>query len=180
MWYHYILLDFEGRHATPVNGGLFHTQPQIGEKDPDLYMRSLLLSTGLPLPAARKRGICPLPGVSSSSLKQTIRTSLNDNSLNDRFYLPQPLQAQLLPGEQRLQGGEQFIAKVKAQLPRYQEYTDVHRILLFYSGFAYLYFCLRKFERLEYLQPDHPPQVLLTCAMTCRSTPACSTHLPLI
>ena len=152
MWYHYILLDFEGaaRYARQW-AGLFHTQPQIREKDPDLYMRSLYyLLVFLYLLREKEEFAHYLEEF--QQFEADNQDLLNDNSRMIAFTYLNLSRLNYYLVSKDFQGGEQFIAKVKAQLPRYQEYTDVHRILLFYFKFAYLYFCLRKFEKaLEYL-----------------------------
>ena len=152
MWYHYILLDFEGaaRHARQWVG-LFHTQSLIKEKDPDLYMRSLYyLLVFLYLLQKKKEFAYYLEEFQQFEAEN--RDLFNDNSLMIAFTYLRLSQLNYALVSKDFKGGVQLIDKIKAELPQYLDYTDVHRTLLFYFKFAYLHFCLRQFEKaLEYL-----------------------------
>lgn len=152
MWYHYILLDFEGaaRYARQWVS-LFHAQDQVREKDPDLYMRSLYYLLVF-LYLIREKGEFARYLQEFQQFEKEYRDLFNDNSRMIAFtYLNlSRLNGHLLGKD--FPGGARLIHEVEAELPRYIDYTDVHRILLFYFKFAYLYFCLREFGKaLEYL-----------------------------
>lgn len=152
MWYHYILLDFEGaaRYARQWVG-LFHTQSLIKEKDPDLYMRSLYYLLVF-LYLLREKEEFGYYLEEFRQFEAENRDVFNDNSRMIAFTYLRLSQLNFALVSKDFKGGVQLIHEIKAELPQYLNYTDVHRTLLFYFKFAYLFFCLRQFEKaLEYL-----------------------------
>ena len=152
MWYHYILLDFEGaaRYARQWVA-LFHAQEQIREKDPDLYMRSLYyLLVFLYLLKEKEEFAGYLEEF--QRFESENRDLFNDNSRMIAFTYLRLSQLNYHLVSKDFKGGVKRIGEIEDELPLYTDYTDVHRILLFYFKFAYLHFCLREFEKaLEYL-----------------------------
>lgn len=152
MWYRYILLDFEGaaRHARQWVG-LFHQNPQMKEKDPDLYMRSLYyLMVYLYLLRNKEEFAVCLKEFQQFEAEN--RELFNDNSRMIAFTYLNLCQLNYSLASDDFQGGIRLIPRIEAELPLYAGHTDVHRILLFYFKFAYLYFSVGRFEKaLDYL-----------------------------
>jgi len=152
LWYHYILLDFEGALQYANSWAqLFRENEQMAEMDPILYMRAqyykLVLHYLLREPDAFGRQLEVF-----ERFYQRIRPQLNENgALIAMVYLNLSyLNHAFLTG--RYQDGTRLIPRIKSELQRLGANTDVHRILLFYFKFAYLHFCLQAYDdALEYL-----------------------------
>ncbi|TXB66530.1 hypothetical protein [Phaeodactylibacter luteus] len=152
MWYHYILLDFEGaaRHANRWIE-LFQENEQMCEKDPTLYMRAMYYLMVQYYLTQRTEDF-------SRQLKafetfyRHILPQLNDNGkLTATIYLNLS-QLNHIFLTQDYERGVSLIPGIKKELMAMGANTDVHRILLFYFKFAYLYFCRREYEKaLDYL-----------------------------
>lgn len=152
MWYHYILLDFDGaaRYARQWVG-LFHAQGQMKEKDPDLYMRSLYYLLAFLYLLRQKDEFARYLEEFQEFVTEN-DSQFNDNSCMIAFTYLNLSRLNYYLVNRDFRGGVQAIEQIRAELPKYQEYTDMHRILLFYFKFAYLYFSLRQYEKaLEYL-----------------------------
>lgn len=152
MWYHYILLDFQACRQSAENWvNLFEESPMMREKDPDLYMRSLyyLLVTLYFLRDSKAFGryLREFEAFFASHSEQ-----LNANSRTIAFvYLNlSKLNACLLLADYKK--GALLIAGIRQALPQHQNYLDIHRSLLFYYKFAYLYFASGQYDQaLDYL-----------------------------
>lgn len=147
MWYAYILLDFPAcrEHALQwVN--LFAEYPQMKEKDPDLYMRALYYTlVFLYFMRDHDRYVRYLREF--EAFEASIHEQLNTNSSMIAFvylYLSK-LNHYLLTGD--YEGGVTLIKEILNAIPQYEKYTDIHRVLLFYYKFAYLYFGLSQFSK---------------------------------
>lgn len=152
MWYHYILLDMEAcRKSAEAWVLLFEESPMMREKDPDLYMRSLyyLLVT---LYFLRDRKAFQRYLGDFEAFFDSHNEQLNANSRTIAFvYLNlSRLNACLLSNDYRQ--GVQLITDIEAALPQYENYLDIHRKLLFFYKFAYLYFGFGQYDKaLDYL-----------------------------
>ncbi|MBK8703894.1 MAG: hypothetical protein IPN33_09890 [Saprospiraceae bacterium] len=152
MWYHYILLDFQAcRQSAEAWVSLFDESPMMREKDPDLYMRSLyyLLVT---LYFLRDQHVFGLYLQDFESFFASHSEQLNANSRTIAFvYLNlSKLNANLLSGDYT--SGVQQIAGILEALPQYENNLDIHRSLLFFYKFAYLYFGSGQYDKaLDYL-----------------------------
>ncbi len=152
MWYAYILLDFAAcREHAQAWVNLFVQFPQMKEKDPDLYMRGLYyLLVFLYFSRDLETYIKYLQEF--ESFVTEIHERLNTNSETIAFvYLSlSRLNLYLMSGDYT--SGENVIQETLRAIPKYKQYSDIHRILLFYYKFAYFYFASGKFDKaLEYL-----------------------------
>ncbi len=152
LWYHYVLLDFQScRHYTSLWVELFETYPQMKDKDPDLYMRGLyyLLMSAYFLGDAVtfERNLRAF-----EVFAQTNKDSFNTNSGMIAFvYLHlSKLNFFFLSG--RFEEGLALVPNILEDIRQYEGLSDIHRVLLLYYKFAYLYFSCGNFEKaLEYL-----------------------------
>lgn len=152
MWYAYIQLDFAAcRESALAWADLFGQYPQMKEKDPDLYMRGLYYVLVF-LYFTRDLELYVKYLQEFEKFEASIHDQLNTNSQTIAFvylYLSK-LNHYLMTGD--YEGGEAVIKEVLKEIPKYKQYSDVHRILLFYYKFAYFYFGSGKFDKaLEYL-----------------------------
>jgi hypothetical protein len=152
MWYAYILLDFPAcREAALQWVNLFAEYPQMRKKDADLYMRSLYYTlVFLYFMRDHDRYLHYLQEF--ETFETSIDEQLNTNSSMIAFvYLSlSRLNYYMLTGD--YEGGIALIQNILADIPQYEKYTDVHRILLFYYKFSYLYFgCGQYSKALDYL-----------------------------
>ncbi len=152
MWYNYILIDFPACREYALQWvNLFAEYPQMKEKDPDLYMRALYYTlVFLYFTREHDRYVHYLREF--EAFEATIHESLNTNSGTIAFvylYLSK-LNYYLLTGD--YDGGIALVKEILDTIPQYEKYTDVHRVLLFYYKFAYLYFGCGQFGKaLDYL-----------------------------
>lgn len=140
VWYYYILLDFEncGQHAMEwVN--LFVKNPNMIDKDPDLYMRGLhyvltslfnlkdydrfttYLDTFEHFMAAQEKKL--------SKISQTIAFLYLYMARINKHYL-----------EGTFKEGLALVPTIKKKIKRHEQTLDVHRVMVFYFKMAYLYF----------------------------------------
>lgn len=152
MWYYYILLDFEGCCTYSMKWiELFEESPQMKEKDPDLYMRGLYYLLVF-LYFTKKTDLYNRYLKTFEAFEDSIRNKLNTNSQTIAFvYLSlSRLNFFLLTGDYK--GGIAYSKEIQRPMPKYKKYSDIHRVLLFYYKFAYLYFGCGQFDKaLEYL-----------------------------
>ncbi|MCB0570792.1 MAG: hypothetical protein KDC66_13545 [Phaeodactylibacter sp.] len=152
MWYHYIRLEFEeaaGQARLWVQ--LFQTDEQMKQMDPDLYMRALYYLLVL-LYLMRSKTEFEAYLRQFESFEQAFCEQMNDNSRMIAFvYLNlSRLNHSLLRRDPK--SGILLAGSIGKELPLHEAYMDVHRSLLFYFKFAYLYFCDGRYEKaLEYL-----------------------------
>jgi hypothetical protein len=147
MWHSYILLDFPGSFSYAAKWvSLFEEYPQMKEKDPGLYMRSLyyiLVFCYLIKDAKALRQYLEAFEAFEAQhweiLDDNARmigfTYLNLSRLNYHFITRQ------------YKAGLSLILEVEKELPRLEATMDLHRILLFQFKFAYLYFCSSQHEK---------------------------------
>lgn len=151
-WHRYILLDFEGALDYAREWvALFHANEQMMQKDPVLYMRGqyylLVLMYLLRNTAAYGKELRRF-----EDFVEKIRERLNENGeLIAIVYLNlSRLNYAFISGQ--YQQGVALIPEINAELKRLSADTDVHRVLLFYFKFAYLYFRMGQHEQaLDYL-----------------------------
>ncbi len=152
MWYHYIRLDFPACRGEAQRWvKLFEDNPQIQEKDPDLYMRGLyyllIFSFFLEEAAHFDQYLQQF-----ETFVQKCEEGFNANSQMIAFvYLNlSRLNQQFLKG--RYQQGLYLVPEIQEGINAFEEHTDAHRILLFYYKIAYLHFGCGHFENaLDYL-----------------------------
>ncbi|MCB0554976.1 MAG: hypothetical protein KDD02_15605 [Phaeodactylibacter sp.] len=152
MWYHYIRLDFElAAEQARQWVELFHTDEQMKQMDPDLYMRALYyLLVLLYLMRSREEFAAYLHAF--EAFEREFSEQMNDNSRMIVFvYLNlSRLNYSLL--ERDFKGGILLAKRIEQELPEHEAYMDAHRSLLFYFKFAYLFFSDGQCEKaLEYL-----------------------------
>lgn len=152
MWYRYILLDFEGAAGYARQWvGLFHQNPQMKEKDPGLYMRSLYYLM-VYLYLLRQKEPFAQYLREFQQFEASMGESFNSNSRMIAFTYLNLCRLNFSLVAKDFQGGIRLIRKIEEGMEAYINYTDVHRILLFYFKFAYLYFSAGQYEKaLEYL-----------------------------
>lgn len=147
MWHHYTLIDFPACRENALEWvNLFAEYPQMKEKDPDLYMRALYYTlVFLYFTRDHDRYVHYLREFEAFEL--SVREQLNTNSSMIAFvYLYfSKLNHYLLTGDH--EGGIALIEEILEAIPQYEKYTDIHRILLFYYKFAYLYFGCGQFDK---------------------------------
>ena len=151
-WHRYILLDFTAALDYARQWvALFHANEQMKEKDPVLYMRGqyyqLVVLYLLRDTAAYSEELRRFKGFVDG-----IRGDLNENGeLIAIVYLNlSRLNYAFISGQ--YEEGVGLIPEIGAELKRLSADTDVHRILLFYFKFAYLYFSMGRHEQaLDYL-----------------------------
>lgn len=152
MWRQYILLDFAGAAGYARQwAALFQDDEAMKEKDPDLYMRALYYLLVLLYLLRYREEFAQYLEV-FERFEQDYRSILNDNSRMIAFvYLNlSRLNYSLLAHD--FKNGIRLAGKIEQELHDYAAYMDVHRSLLFYFKFAYLYFSERQYEKaLEYL-----------------------------
>lgn len=147
MWYSYILIDFPACRENALQWvNLFAEYPQMKEKDPDLYMRALYYTlVFLYFTRDHEHYVHYLREF--EAFESSIQEQLNTNSSMIAFvylYLSK-LNYYLLTGD--YEGGIALIKEILKAIPIYEKYTDVHRVLLFYYKFAYLYFGVSQFSK---------------------------------
>lgn len=140
VWYYYILLDFQSccKHAIDWVQ-FFETNPNMIEKDPDLYMRGLhYVLTSLFNLKDDDRFIEYLQvfetfmkknGKGLSEISQTIAFLYLDTARINKHYL-----------EGSFEEGLELIPGIKKKIRRYKQTLDVHRVMVFYFKMGYLYF----------------------------------------
>lgn len=147
MWYHYILIDFPACREYSLQWvNLFAEYPQMKEKDPDLYMRALYYALVF-LYFTRDHDLYVHYLREFEAFKVSVEEQLNTNSSMIVFvylYLSK-LNYYLLTGD--YEGGIALVKEILEAIPQYEKYTDIHRILLFYYKFSYLYFGCGQFSK---------------------------------
>ncbi len=140
VWYNYILLDFKncGKHAMDWVS-LFEKNPNMIEKDPDLYMRGLhyVLTSLFNLKdydrfiiyLQRFEDFMKKEGKGLSEISQTIAFLYLYTARINKHYL-----------EGTFKEGLKMVPAIKKNIKRYEKTIDVHRVLVFYFKIAYLYF----------------------------------------
>lgn len=152
MWQAYILLDFTACRDYAVQwANLFEEYPQMKEKDPDLYMRGMYYLLVFLYFAWDREQYAKYLHI-FEAFEASVREQLNTNSQMIAFvylYLSK-LNLHMMSGD--YDKGIKLIPEIEAAIETYKSYTDIHRILLFYFKFAYLYFAKSKYNKaLEYL-----------------------------
>ena len=152
MWYNYILLNFEKccEYCRQwVN--LFQVSPQMKEKDPDLYMRGIYyLLTFLFFTKNKEEFDRYLENFEAFQELDKLQLNANSHSIAFIYYNLSRINGKIL--KQDYLGGIAMIPDIVKGLEAHKNYTDVHRVLLFYYKIAYLYFCSGQFEQaLDYL-----------------------------
>jgi len=152
MWYHYILLDFEQacRYAQKWVA-LFEQDEQMKDKDPGLYMRALYYLLVLQFLLRKQESFAKYLQQFEAFVK-TFGESLDDSARMICFTYLNLSRLNYLYITEDYTNGLSLIREIKAELPRLEDTMDLHRILLFYFKFAYLYFSSGEYEKaLEYL-----------------------------
>jgi len=121
------------------------------EKDPDLYMRGMYYLLVFLYFAWDREQYAKYLHI-FEAFEASVREQLNTNSQMIAFvylYLSK-LNLHMMSGE--YDKGIKLIPEIETAIETYKSYTDIHRILLFYFKFAYLYFAKSKYNKaLEYL-----------------------------
>ena len=152
MWYNYILLDFQ-RSAKSARQmvNLFYIDPQMREKDPDLYFRALYyLLTFL---FVNKKVVDFKHFLDEfESIYSQLQDDLTPNSEMLAFiylYLSK-LNFHLL--QESYQEGLNLEDEIMSRLHEFEGKVDIHRLLLFRYKLGYLKFRQEKYdEALEYI-----------------------------
>ena len=162
VWYYYILLDLPAacryaRHWVD----LFDENPQMQEKDPDLYMRGLyylltflfFLRSGSEFRHYLQQFELFVAGGEASwnpNSQMIAFVYLNLSRLNRHFL------------DGTYTKGLQLAPALLAAIPRYESHTDPHRILLLHYKIAYLHFgcgrfadALRHLNRVVLINEEH-------------------------
>ncbi len=152
MWYQYILLNFkQAIHHADDWVALFKSNNQMKEKDPGLYMRALYYMMVLNYLTRNQPQFARYLQEFREFVHDS-RESFNDNSRMIAFVYLNLSQLNFSLMSQDFEQGIQLIGKIEERLPQFEAYTDVHRILLFYFKFAYLYFSVGQYDKaLDYL-----------------------------
>lgn len=152
MWYHYIRLDFPACRREALRWvKLFEENPQIQEKDPDLYMRGLYYLL-IFLFFLEEAGAFDRYLQQFEAFVRKYEDRFNANSRMIAFvYLNlSRLNQHFLKG--RYKQGLYLVPEIQEGINAFEEHTDAHRILLFYYKIAYLHFGCGHFEEaLDYL-----------------------------
>ncbi len=162
MWLYYILLDLERGTAYARQWvEIFEENPQMQEKDPDLYMRGLYyLLTFYFFQENRSRFAEVLERF--ETFEREKREQFNSNSSMIAFvylYLSK-LNYYFLTGE--FKRGLQLVPEIERRTRLFADHTDPHRILLFDYKIAYLHFgrgdfgaALERLNHIIHLQSGH-------------------------
>lgn len=152
MWYHYIRLDF-GQAAGQARlwVQLFQDNAQMKQMDPDLYMRAMYyLLVLLYLMRAGAEFAERLEAF--EQFEREFREQMNDNSRMIAFVYLNLSRLNHCLLARNFKEGIRLAGRIEKELPHFEAFMDVHRSLLFYFKFAYLYFSDGQYEKaLEYL-----------------------------
>lgn len=146
LWLHYTILDFRGgaKFARQLIN-LFQIDPQMQEKDPDLYMRNCYyLCTLLYMDANREEFLHYLEDF--EHFVQEYQDQMNANSSMIAFVYLNLCRLNQAFLTQKYEEGLELIPEIEAQIPLYESHTDPHRLLLLYYKFAALRFCTGDFN----------------------------------
>lgn len=152
MWYAYILLDIKGSKKYALRWvSLFAEYPPMREKDPDLYMRGLyyLLVSLLFL-----RDIKEFEHYLTEFefFLNAFEGSLNPNSGTIAFVYINLSRLNFYMLKKDFEAGVRQISTIEKELEQHEQYSDIHRTLLFYYKFAYFHFgCGHIDKALDYL-----------------------------
>jgi hypothetical protein len=141
LWLNYILLDLqEGAKFARQWVNLFNIDPQMMEKDPDLYMRSLYyLCTLLYMDGKDQEFQYYLQSLEEFIDSYWDQMNANSRMISFVYYNLSRLNLAFL--SRKYAEGLALIPEIKAKIPLYESHTDIHRLLLFYYKFAALHFC---------------------------------------
>lgn len=152
MWFSYILLDFKSGciHAQKWVS-IFENDPAMKIKDPVLYMRALYyLLVFLYLEKEKKTYRLYLDKF--ITFKEQHWETLNENAQMIGFTYLNLSRLNYYHLTSDYEEGLQVVHHIEKELPALESIMDLHRVLLFYFKFAYLYFCSHQYEKaLEYL-----------------------------
>lgn len=152
MWYHYILLQFAEalRYALEWQQ-LFVVYPQMKEKDPDLYMRSLYYVLSF-LYITRDTDNYAHYLAQLNDFNTSHQPHLNEKSRMIAFVYLNLSRINLLLLSEQYRECQKLVKEIELGLRHFEVYTDVHRVLLFYYKFAYLFFAIGQYDQaLHYL-----------------------------
>lgn len=152
MWLSYILLDFnKGSLYAKQWTNLFDGAPAMKEKDPVLYMRSLYYLLVFYYLLKDEDGFRNYLN-KFEHFEATHWNRLDDNAKMIGFTYLNLSRLNFLYITQEYSKGQELIKAIEKELPHLETTMDLHRILLFYFKFAYLYFCAHQYETaLDYL-----------------------------
>ncbi|MCI5080839.1 MAG: hypothetical protein MRY78_04060 [Saprospiraceae bacterium] len=146
MWYHYILLNFKGccENAQQLLN-LFYIEPQMREKDPDLYFRSLYYALTFSfIHKDYERFNRHLQEFESIFAQLQEELSQNSEMMAMVYLFLCQLNSHLL--HRSYQEGLRLAPKIKEQLPQFEGKIDIHRLLLIYYKLGYLHFALGQYD----------------------------------
>ncbi|HMQ50187.1 MAG TPA: hypothetical protein PKA00_22460 [Saprospiraceae bacterium] len=152
MWYHYILLQFAEAQRYALEWlQLFEVYPQMKEKDSDLYMRSLYYVLSF-LYINRDTEKYHFYLTQLSDFYASHQPHLNEKSRMIAFVYLNLSRLNLLLLTEKYRECQKLVQEIELELRHFEVYTDVHRVLLFYYKFAYLFFAIGNYEKaLHYL-----------------------------
>jgi len=141
LWLNYILLNFKaGAEFARQWVNLFNIDPQMREKDPDLYMRSLYyLCTLLYMDGKEEEFRYYLQNF--ETFVKDHEDQMNANSRMIAFVYFNLSRLNLAFLNQQYAEGLALIPEIEAKISLYESHTDAHRLLLFHYKFATLHFC---------------------------------------
>ncbi len=152
VWYYYILLDFERclQHAKEWTS-IFNQDPNMKEKDPDLYMRGLHYALtavyNLKKDEAFEKYLKEFEGFDADFSKSFNTIS---KTLSFLYIYTAKINKHYLEGS--FDQGLALVPIILKQLRKHEKHLDVHRILVFYYKIAYLYYGSGDYEvALDYL-----------------------------
>lgn len=152
MWYYYIRLDMQQcRKWADQCVHLFSAYNPMRQKDPDLYMRSLYyLLTTLYFLKEKKEFSKYLKEFEAFVDSQADNLNANSRTIAFVYLNLSRINEVLLNND--FEKGVQQISEIEKELEQFEQYSDIHRTLLFYYKFAYLHFACGNYNKaLDYL-----------------------------
>lgn len=152
VWYHYILLDFISCYQYAANWvDCFEREPDMMDKDPDLYMRGLhyqLTSLfNLKCYVELKEAIGRFERFYAKYAEGFNRTS---EIIFFLYYYSAKLNQHFIEGN--FEEGIVLVDEVNKKLSDLEHHLDPHRIMVFYYKIAWMYFGAKKYSKsLDYL-----------------------------
>lgn len=139
VWYNFILLDFEEcRHYATLWVDLFRLQPELIEKDPDLYMRAYhyLLTASFSLYDLDQYAI-HLDELELFRKQNYVRLNYNSKIISFLYVHSARLNLVFLKGNYT--EGLKLLQSTLRRLQLYKDRLDSHRVFVFYFKIAWLY-----------------------------------------
>ena len=147
LWYNYVLLEFEKClfHSTRWVE-LFEVETQMGDKDPDLYIRGLYYQLTFAF-FERDTWIFDRAIIQLEEFLDKMNDKLNTNSKVISFVYLNLSRLNYLFMTKTYDHAPELIEEIQKKLLLYEPHMDMQRILLFYYKFAGMYFCLGDYSQ---------------------------------